>query len=180
MNTSPEDITWSLVREKFPALNQLVYLDSAAWGLQHQQVSTVLKEYLDFTTERGVLSKEHLAFWESGQLSSEAKEKYAAIATWQGVEALRKECASVLGVKRPDDVSWRMNTTEAFETVTRMVRWKEGDNLIITDLEHESISNVCEMLKEIRLVELKRANAETLLPSADFENRLINRIILAI
>jgi len=108
------------IRADFPILNNLIYLDSAAMSLTPEPVlNVVLKYYREYNANvgRGV-----------HRLSQIASQKYK--------DAHRK-VADFIGANE-EEVIFTKNTTEAINTVASGLRWKKGDKVVTTLLEHHS------------------------------------------
>ncbi len=107
-------------RADFPILNNLIYLDSAAMSLTPEPVlNAVLEYYREYNAnvKRGV-----------HRLSQIASQKYK--------DAHRK-VADFIGANE-EEVIFTKNTTEAINTVASGLKWKTGDKVVTTLLEHHS------------------------------------------
>ncbi len=119
-----------VVRADFPILQRkinghpLVYLDNAATTQKPQQVIAALTDYYEQTNanvHRGVHT-----------LSVEATDAY---------ELARTKVAKFINAPRPETVIWTRNTSESLNLVA--ATWAnanvgEGDNIVITAMEHHS------------------------------------------
>ena len=108
------------IRADFPILNNLIYMDSAATSLTPEPVlNAVLEYYREYNAnvKRGV-----------HRLSQVASQKYK--------DAHRK-VADFIGANE-EDVIFTKNTTEAINTVASGLKWKTGDKVVTTLLEHHS------------------------------------------
>jgi len=118
------------IRADFPILqrkingNDLVYLDNAATTQKPNQVIKSLVDYYEQTNanvHRGVHT-----------LSIEATDGY---------ELARTKVAKFINAPRPEEVIWTRNTSESLNLVA--ATWAEanvgeGDNIVITAMEHHS------------------------------------------
>ena len=118
------------VRADFPILSRkinghpLVYLDNAATTQKPRQVIAALTDYYEHTNanvNRGVHT-----------LSVEATDAY---------ELARTKVAKFINAPRPESVIWTRNTSESLNLVA--ATWAEanvgeGDNIVITAMEHHS------------------------------------------
>ncbi len=118
------------VRADFPILSRkingqpLVYLDNAATTQKPRQVIAALTDYYEQTNanvHRGVHT-----------LSVEATDAY---------ELARTKVAKFINAPRPESVIWTRNTSESLNLVA--ATWAEanvgeGDNIVITAMEHHS------------------------------------------
>ncbi|NQW19521.1 MAG: cysteine desulfurase [Chloroflexi bacterium] len=118
------------IRADFPILQRkingqdLVYLDNAATSQKPAQVIKALTNYYEQTNanvHRGVHT-----------LSIEATDGY---------ELARTKVAKFINARRPEEVIWTRNTSESLNLVA--ATWAEtnvgdGDNIVITAMEHHS------------------------------------------
>lgn len=118
------------IRSDFPILSrringqELVYLDNAATTQKPAQVIKSLTDYYEKTNanvHRGVHT-----------LSIEATDDY---------ELARTKVAKFINAPRPEEVIWTRNTSESLNLVA--ATWaeqnvKQGDNIVITAMEHHS------------------------------------------
>ena len=136
------------VKKDFPILNReihkgkkLVYLDSAA---SSQKPSQVLKA-MDNMYER------HYANIHRGiyTVAEEATANY---------ELAREKIAAFLGVKSPREIVFTRNTTESINLVARTWAWKnlkQGDVVLLTEMEHHSNLVPWQMLVEEKGIRLE-------------------------
>jgi cysteine desulfurase/selenocysteine lyase len=108
------------VREDFPILGDLIYLDSAATSLSPEPVLQAMMEYEHHyraNVGRGV-----------HRLSQIASQRY-----WHA----HRSVAEFIGARKGEVVFTR-NTTEAINMVAAGLHWKAGDHVVTTILEHHS------------------------------------------
>ena len=108
------------IKTDFPILNDIIYMDSASTSLTPEPVlNVVLKYYREYNANvgRGV-----------HRLSQVASQKYK--------DAHRK-VADFIGANE-EEVIFTKNTTEAINTVASGLKWKTGDKVVTTLLEHHS------------------------------------------
>ena len=108
------------IKIDFPILNDIIYMDSASTSLTPEPVlNVVLKYYREYNANvgRGV-----------HRLSQVASQKYK--------DAHRK-VADFIGANE-EEVIFTKNTTEAINTVASGLKWKTGDKVVTTLLEHHS------------------------------------------
>ncbi|MDO9575659.1 MAG: aminotransferase class V-fold PLP-dependent enzyme [bacterium] len=108
------------IRADFPILNNLIYLDSAATSLTPEPVlNAVLEYYREYNAnvKRGVY-----------RLSQVASQKY---------KNAHRKVADFIGANE-EEVIFTKNTTEAINTVASGLKWKTGDKVVTTLLEHHS------------------------------------------
>ena len=108
------------IKTDFPILKDIIYMDSASTSLTPEPVlDVVLKYYREYNANvgRGV-----------HRLSQVASQKYK--------DAHRK-VADFIGANE-EEVIFTKNTTEAINTVASGLKWKTGDKVVATLLEHHS------------------------------------------
>ncbi|MDP1509447.1 cysteine desulfurase [Paenibacillus sp. CMAA1739] len=120
----------ALIREQFPILHQeinghpLVYLDNAATSQKPLAVIEAIKHYYEFdnsNVHRGVHT-----------LGSRATDAY---------EGAREKVARFLNAKRSQEIIFTRGTTTALNLVASSygkANCKEGDEIVITQMEHHS------------------------------------------
>ena len=117
----------SRLRDDFPILSRrrwdgkpLIYFDNAATSLKPRQVIDAVKRYYEdysANVHRGVYA-----------LSQEATELY---------EESRAELAGLIGCK-PSELVFVKNTTEGINLVAYGIKWKPGDGIVSSVMEHHS------------------------------------------
>lgn len=108
------------VREDFPVLKEVIYLDSAATSQKPLPVVAAMEEY--FTKYGGSYGRG------AHRLSRKTTEKY---------EDAREAVAGFFNVPSRDVVFTR-NTTESINMVACGTEWHKGDHVITTVVEHHS------------------------------------------
>ena len=108
------------IREDFPVLKEVVYLDSAATSQKPIQVVEAVQEY--FTKYCGNYGRG------AHPLSRRTTEKY---------EDARENVAGFLGIS-PRCTIFTRNATESVNMVAHGISWKKGDHVITTVVEHHS------------------------------------------
>jgi len=117
------------VRRDFPMLNKhrsrdgkpLIYLDNAATTFKPRQVlEAVLSYYENFTANvhRGIY-----------QLSQDVTNLY---------EDSRERIGKFIGARKPTEIIFTKNSTEAFNIIAYGLDWKLGDEIVTTVMEHHS------------------------------------------
>lgn len=105
--------------EEFPALKNIVYLDSACVAMKPRQVIEKIKEYY---TEYPVCQ---------GRSNHQLAERLN-----KEVHAARKRIQKFFNAKHPEEIIFTRNTTEAINIVANSL--KKGDIVLTTDKEHNS------------------------------------------
>lgn len=138
------DLDTTIIRADFPILARLVrgkplvYLDNAATSQKPSQVIEAMTDYYrnhNANVHRGVHT-----------LSDESTEIY---------DQARKTVANFIHADKPEQIIFVKNTTEAMNLVAwswGMSHIKEGDEIVVTELEHHS-----NLLPWQRLAKLKKA-----------------------
>ena len=157
------------VRADFPILSRkindrpLVYLDNAATTQKPRQVIAALTNFYEQTNanvHRGVHT-----------LSIEASDAY---------ELARTKVAKFINAPRPETVIWTRNTSESLNLVA--ATWAnahvgEGDNIVITAMEHHSNIVPWQQLAARKNAELRylAAGKDGLLDMANIESVIDNK-----
>jgi cysteine desulfurase/selenocysteine lyase len=108
------------IKTDFPILNDIIYMDSASTSLTPEPVlNAVSKYYKEYNANvgRGV-----------HRLSQVASQKYKNV---------HRKIADFIGANE-EEVIFTKNTTEAINTVASGLKWKRGDKVVTTLLEHHS------------------------------------------
>jgi len=157
------------IRNDFPTLHQevfghpLVYLDNAATTQKPRQVIDAISNYYEQTNSnvhRGVHT-----------LSIEATDAY---------EVARAKVAKFINAPRPETVIWTRNTSESLNLVAATWADKnvgEGDNIVITAMEHHSNIVPWQQLAARKHAELRylAAGKDGLLDMANIESTIDSR-----
>src|SRR3954467_6237384 len=135
-------VDWNAVREDFPILDQqvhgqpLIYFDNAATTQKPRQVVEALRHYYEHdnaNVHRGL-----------HELSSRATEAY---------EGARARVAQFIGAASPDEIVFTRGTTENINLVAQAWGGKflrEGDTILLTEMEHHSNLVPWQLLAERR------------------------------
>ncbi len=146
------------IRKDFPILKSgVIYLDSAASSLTPEPVlAKILEFYHEYraNVERGV-----------HRLSVKASEE---------CEQARRKVADLINANSSSEVIWTRNTTEGTNLVASGLKWKRGDKIVTTVLEHHSNFIVWLRVRDkygvkIGLVRPRKPVAKGILDLADFE-----------
>lgn len=108
------------IKTDFPILNDIIYMDSASTSLTPEPVLNVVSKYYreyNANVGRGV-----------HRLSQVASQKYKDV---------HRKIADFIGANE-EEVIFTKNTTEAINTVASGLKWKIGDKVVTTLLEHHS------------------------------------------
>ncbi|MBU0907798.1 MAG: cysteine desulfurase [Nanoarchaeota archaeon] len=110
------------VRKDFPVLSQrLVYFDNACMSLKPKQVVEKMNEYYEKYPACGGRS--------GHRLSREVDYQ---------VELARREVQKLIGAGSQEEIIFVRNATEGINLVAHGLDWEKGDEVIVTDKEHNS------------------------------------------
>src|SRR5205823_7424088 len=140
-------VDWKAIREDFPILRErahghpLIYFDSAATSQKPRAVLDALRNYYEHNN-----ANVHRGLHE---LSSRATEAY---------ERSRRRVAQYLGAASPDEIVFTRGTTESINLVAQT--WgekflREGDVILLTEMEHHSNLVPWQLLAERKGVQLR-------------------------
>jgi cysteine desulfurase/selenocysteine lyase len=115
------------IRQDFPILSKkingksFIYFDSACTSLKPKKViDAILAYYTEYTGCAG-----------------RSVHKFATRTT-EEFEKAREKVAKFINAKRPEEVIWTKNTTEAINLVSHSFKFNKGDKVLTTNLEHSS------------------------------------------
>jgi cysteine desulfurase/selenocysteine lyase len=152
------------IRQDFPILKKgIIYFDSTSSSLTPEQVlHKMLEFYHDYRANvgRGV-----------HKLSQKASEEYSKA---------QSKVADLLNAKSDDEIIMTKNTTEGINIVANGIRWKKGDKIVTSILEHHSNYVVWLRLKErfgveVEVIMPKKPMTHGRLDPADFEKAIDNK-----
>jgi len=148
------------IRADFPILESIIYMDSAATSLTPEPVlEAALEYYREYKANvgRGV----HRLARITSQKYNDAHRKVA--------EFICAEGSGLIFTK---------NTTEAINMIASGLKWKKGDRVVTTLVEHHSNFLPWLRLKEkgvIQELDIVKPNQEGLLEAPDFEDAIDDR-----
>lgn len=114
-------VDWSTLREDFPVLKEVVYLDSAASCLTPIPVLDAIMEY--YTKYRANVHRG------AHRLSVKASDKY---------DEARASVSRFIGADDPVEIIFTKNTTDGLNMAANGLRLRSGDKVVLTSLEHHS------------------------------------------
>jgi len=113
-------IDLNYIREDFPILDNITYLDSASTSLTPKPVVEAIEEYfLEYNSNAGRGSYKN------------------AIKTTSKMEETREKLSNFINCKK-NEIIFTKNTTEGINLISNGFNFKKGDNIIISDIEHHS------------------------------------------
>lgn len=148
-------------RRDFPLLESgVIYLDSAASSLTPEPVLGKMMEfYREYraNVERGVYS-----------LSQRASEEF---------EKARIKVSGFINARSEREVVFTKNTSEGINTVASGLKWRKGDRIVTTNIEHHSNFIVWLRVKERCGVDVRivKPNKEGIFDLDDFESAIDDR-----
>lgn len=101
------------VRQEFPAVENLIHLNHAGVSPMSRRCAEAVKAHTDDVLHNGT---RHSAQWR------------------RGVERSRQRLARLMGAN-PAEIAFTKNTTHGIIIAANSIPWRDGDNVIITDLE---------------------------------------------
>ena len=122
------------VRDAFPALQDVVYLNVGSYGIMPQPALESLIESLREFEQRGVAS--------TGGLGAKVRDTRAKIAQLLGCTA--------------EQIAFTGNATDGTNLVLSGLPWEPGDEVITTDEEHESIIHPLLHLQQCEGIRMRR------------------------
>ena len=154
------------IREYFPSLNRLdenkneiIYLDGPGGTQVPIQVIEAISQYYIKSN-----ANTHGEFVTSKETDSIMK-------------GLRERVSNMLGAEGPNTISIGQNMTTLNYSLARALsrKFEEGDEVIITELDHEANRGPWRVLEEggVKLIEVKLLENGTL-DYTDFKNKIIN------
>jgi selenocysteine lyase/cysteine desulfurase len=121
INTAPD---WAVIRKQFPVTGKLTFLNSGMKALLPKRVEEAMLEWIGDIHETGGVSAFSMA----------------------EVEKTRAEVAATFGASA-DCISLIKNTSEGVNIIAQGFPWCPGDNVVISDIEHENNTFVWRFLK---------------------------------
>jgi len=146
------------IRRDFPILKTgIIYLDNAASSLTPEQVlDQMLTYYHSYRANihRGI-----------HQLSQKASNEYANA---------RTKISAFINSKSDEEIILTKNTTEGINMIAQGLKWRKGDRIVTTNIEHHSNFVVWLRLKERYGVdvEIVQPNKDGLFDLLDFEKSI--------
>jgi cysteine desulfurase / selenocysteine lyase len=113
-NTKPAP-DWGTVRKQFPTTEKLTFLNSGMKMILPKQVAEAMQEWI-------------------GDVYATAGETAFSMAE---IEKTRAAVAKTFGAP-VDTISLIKNTSEGVSIIAQGFPWREGDNVVISDIEHEN------------------------------------------
>ena len=158
------------IREYFPSLNrvnksnqQIIYLDGPGGTQVPIQVIEAISQY--YLRSNANTHGEFITSKETDSIMND----------------LRKKVAAMLGAKSPNSISIGQNMTTLNYSLARALskKFKEGDEVIVTELDHEANRGPWMILKEVgvKIIEVKLMQNGTL-DYSDFKNKINEKTVM--
>jgi selenocysteine lyase/cysteine desulfurase len=123
------------VRDAYPVLKDVVYLNVGTYGIMPQGA---------------------LAEFQALQADFEARGVASAGKHGQKTEETRKRIAALIGAAGPEEIAFTRNATDGINLVLAGIDWQPGDEVITTDEEHEAMNHPLSYLHTHRGLNFKR------------------------
>jgi selenocysteine lyase/cysteine desulfurase len=149
MTAYPMNLLDESVRDAFPILNEVVYLNTGTYGIMPQSALTEFQRIQADFEWRGLAS--------TGICHRKAEET-------------RQRVADLIGAK-PEEIAFNRNATDGINLVLAGIDWKPGDEVITTVQEHEAMIHPLLYLHQTKGLVVKRIEmspkAEVMLAELD-------------
>ena len=122
------------VREAFPVLQEVVYMNVGTYGIMPEPALAAFQEIQTEFERRGVAAGPNL---------------------YEKVMATRLRIAALIGADA-DEIAFTRNATDGINLVLAGIDWRPGDEVIITDEEHEAVNHPTLYLKQTKGIVVKR------------------------
>ena len=138
------------IRSQIPVLGHTAYMNTGWSGPPPRRVAQAMKDRIDLELEQGPIMPEVL---EAGR----------------EIQAQAREAAARILNATVDEVLVTRNTTEGLNIVLSGLDWKQGDEIIICDMEHGSVIASAQLIGQrygvvVKVVDLDyRDSSETIL-----------------
>ncbi|MFQ6039246.1 MAG: aminotransferase class V-fold PLP-dependent enzyme [Candidatus Poribacteria bacterium] len=126
------------IRQEFPLVNEVVYLNTGTVGISPQSVVEQLLRTVENFEVRG----------QTAWAESEA-----------GMNESRKRLATLLG-SSPLEIAFTRNATDGVNLVTNGIAWRQGDEVLLSDQEHPAMLFPWTYLQQRGYITLKRFKIE--------------------
>jgi len=149
------------IRADFPILGTgVIYMDSAASSLTPEPVLDKMVEFYHryrANVDRGI-----------HQLSQKASEEY---------ELAHRKVAQFLNARSDEEIIMTRNTTEGLNMVANGLKWRRGDKIVTTLMDHHSNFIIWQRVRQRHGIKLEiiEPNEQGLFDLADFERAIDNQ-----
>lgn len=160
--------------------DRMVYLDWGSLGRSHKVVVKAQADWIKLRNRIGPTGKLMREAIDGGlALMPELKRDYPGLANWLGIKHLRENVAQVLDCGK-DEVVFTRNTTDAIRTVLSSIQLTGEDEILTSDLEHDSTLYNCAWACSQWKSGIKQVTLSDILDTGDFASEAASRVAKAI
>jgi selenocysteine lyase/cysteine desulfurase len=160
--------------------NKIAYLDWGSLGRSHKAVVKAQADWIKLRNHIGPAGGLMRKAIDGGlALMPELKKDYPGLINWFGIENLREKVAQVLGCGR-DEVVFTRNTTDAIRTVLSSIELTREDEILTSDLEHDSTIYNCAWACSQWKTRIEQVTLSDLVGTGDFASEAARRVAKAI
>lgn len=134
MTTTPNLEHHETVRSAFPALNKGVYLNVGTYGIMPEPALSSYLAIIEEYERNGLIS--------TGGIHQKAQHTRESVGRLLGCE--------------PTLITYTANATDGINLVLSGMEWKAGDEIIVTDQEHEAINHPVLYLQATKGIRMRR------------------------
>ncbi|MBC7261780.1 MAG: aminotransferase class V-fold PLP-dependent enzyme, partial [Chloroflexi bacterium] len=139
------------IRAGFPALNREIYLNAGTYGPLPTVVADTLRDWYTMLEQEGP--------WAPPAVKRSHEE----------CETTRRKVADLLGAD-PEEIALTRSTSEGTDIIGYGIRWREGDEVIVSDQEHEGCWIVWQSLSRRYGIRVR------VLPLTEDQDELLSRL----
>jgi selenocysteine lyase/cysteine desulfurase len=160
--------------------SRMVYLDSGSLGRSPEIVAKAQADWIKLRNRSGPAGGFMMKVIEGGlTLVPELKKDYPGLANWFGIERLREKVARVLGCEK-DEIVFTQNTTDAIKTALLSMKLTGNDEILTTDLEHDSTLYNCAWACSQWKTKIEQVTLSDIVDTSDFASEAARRVEEAI
>jgi len=156
--------------------DRIAYLDWGSLGRSHKVVVKAQVDWIKLRNRIGPAGGLIRKAIDGGlALMPELKKDYPGLANWLGIEHLREKVARVLGCGR-DEVLFTKNTTDAIRMVLSSLRLTSEDEILTSDLEHDSTLYNCAWACSQWKTRIEQVTLSDIVGTSDFGSEATRRV----
>lgn len=157
------------IKKDFPALKNMVYLDTSSSSPPPSAVIARIRDYYENSpVNAGVKVAEGIYYGATAEIVDRVTE-------W--ATSARESLAKMISANSPSEIVFTKNTSEAINVVAMGFPLKPGDEVIVTDVEHQS--NIIPWLHAAKLrsatVKVVKGSADGVIDPSDVERAITGR-----
>ncbi|MGD2142517.1 MAG: aminotransferase class V-fold PLP-dependent enzyme [Candidatus Bathyarchaeota archaeon] len=151
-----EEIDW--VRSEFPIVERMIYLDMAYGNPLAKSVKFAMEEYMEAFQRNGVSVERARAY----KILEDVRAKFAALVN-----------------AKASEVAFIKNTSEGLNIAARGIKFEEGENIVLNELEHPNNTYCWRRLEAegivVRIVPQRegRVDIQELVSAIDHDTRVV-------